>query len=311
MLPFEPAAPLPGSPDGGATAPGQPDGPIAQGKDTVTQPGAINVKPSESEGKDDEKSDGGKAVDDAVAKFLEKDTLAETGDKPEKPSEEKSAADPESVPANTADPNAPPAIGSAEYKELVATMRARSQEMDRQNQLARLQGSKDVAGKLMSTHATTQADKTLFSADPLHTGVIRTVETTDVPNHVADEVLKRWGFRVKLMQLGAGIRGGSGYLSGIQTNAGRFVNATGQPGLYRVLFLGDDTVRRLVELENQEMEKKGYDPQKVHITQVVFGIVGKGKEYDLGVTKMLVEPNKIATPAPKPAAAEAAVTRAQ
>ncbi|MCE5230913.1 hypothetical protein LLG95_15150 [bacterium] len=305
VTPFEPAAPLPGSPDGDPAAADQSDGPVAQGKDTVTQPGVTQVKPSESDGKDDEKSDGGK-VEDAVARFLAKDDLPREVAKadpvkpeaPAKPDAPRSS-NPDSVPATTDDPNAPPAADSSEYRELVATMRARSQEMERQNQLARLEGSKEVAGRLMSTHATKQADKTLFSADPLHTGVIRTVETTDVPNNIADEVLKRWGFRVKLMNLSGGVRGGgSGYLSGIQTSAGRFVNATGQPGLYRVLFLGDDTVRRLVDLENAEMQKKGYDPEKVHITQVVFGIVPKGKEYDLAVTKMMVEPNKAATPAP-------------
>ncbi|MEN6624867.1 MAG: hypothetical protein ABFD69_01420 [Candidatus Sumerlaeia bacterium] len=216
-----------------------------------------------------------------------------------------------SVPATTSDPNVPAAgTGeSAETARLVGTLRERSEEMNRQNEAARQQGSAEVAARIMQAHAVQTADKTLFAANPMHTGVVRSIETSDVPNQVADEVLVRWGFRTQLMQLGANQHMRGGYLSNADTAAGNFVNATEQAGVYRVLMFSDNTVRRLIRLEDDEMRRRNHDPAKFHIKAVTFGIVPTGSGYDLAVTKMEVEPIKAA---PEPASrTDGAVRRVQ
>lgn len=293
VMPIQPAAPLDAQPAGNTGADSGKDD-----RETSVEPGGNGEKTGEGKGENKSASD--------IEKFLNKNYLAES--KPAaletKPATVAAVASPEAASsggpeATTTDSNAPQAGDGkdGDYAQLIATMRARADELSRQNELARMEGSKAVAGKLMSTHAKVAADKTLFSADPLHSGVIRSVETTGVPNNAADEVLKRWGFNVKIMQVAGGVKGGD-YLSGIETSAGKFVNATSQPGFYRVLILSDVTVRRLVELETEAMKKKGYDPGKVTLKRVVFGVVPAGKTFDLAVTKLEVEPIKAATPAP-------------
>lgn len=279
VIAFEPAAAMDSESEGVEN--GDKDGTDAEGSAKKDKPGA-----SEGDGEDES------AVSD-VQKFLNRDYMAAITPAETKPAAETPAAESGGPEATTTDPKAAPAADGSggDYAQIVATMRARAEEMNRQNELARMEGSKAFAGKLMSAHAKAGADKTLFSADPLHSGVIRTVETTGVPNNVADEVLMRNGFTVKIMQMAGGVKGGD-YLSGIQTGAGKFVNTTTQPGMYRVLFLSDQTVRRLVQLETEEMSKKGYDSNKVRLKKVVFGVVSAGKTYELAVTKMEVEPIK-------------------
>lgn len=294
-IPIQPAALLDVQPAGNTgTDSGKDD------RETSVAPGGSEEIPGE--GKGDDKS----AASD-IEKFLNRNYLIET--KPAATETKPAATDPKPAAiaetssggpeATTTDPSAPAGGDGSEgaYARLVATMRARADELNRQNELARMEGSKAVAGKLMGAHAKQGAEKTLFDANPLHIGVIRSVETAGVPNDVADEVLKRWGFSVKIMQMAGGVKGGD-YLSGVETSAGKFVNATSQPGFYRVLFLSDVTVRRLVELETEAMKKKGHDPKKVSLKRVVFGVVPAGKTFELAVTKLDVEPIKAATPAP-------------
>ncbi len=179
------------------------------------------------------------------------------------------------------------AAGDAAAAEVLAALEARRRVMDAENRRKAMEGSTEVAQRLRLGSADQAAQKTLQSDPRRRDGVVRTVTTEGVSQEAADEVLRRWGFRVMIARTEGGKSGG--YLSGVKTNDGTFVSPQG-PGLYRILRFDHNTVARLARLEDAALAASGHDMAKVRVTKIVFGVVATGDGYDLAVTDLEVEP---------------------
>ncbi len=213
------------------------------------------------------------------------------------------AAAPAPVPEAEPQPQPPGGRPAEELVELARELHAESEALEQANQLARQRGSQTVAAALAAERAAHVARQTIHRARPLQDGVVRSVDTSDVSDAVADEVLRHWGFNVMIQRLEPGQAVGSRYLSSVETSAGKFVGAS-VSGVYRILTFGDGTIRRLMQLEEAELARRGIDLSTVRVKRVIFGIVPAGSQYDLGIIRLDTEPIAPAPPPPAQALVE-------
>ena len=82
------------------------------------------------------------------------------------------------------------------------------------------------------------------------------------------------------------------FLNRAVTDEGVFINRHGK-GTFRVFSFGAAALGRMVQLEEDALRAKGFDPVRSRVVRVDFGIVRTGKGYDLGVKKIEAEPVRL------------------
>lgn len=147
------------------------------------------------------------------------------------------------------------------------------------------QGSSEVAQRLRMARAKVVANKTLFSTRGSRQGVIRELDTSDVSESVAQQVLDRYGCKIMLARVGAANPGGLEYLSSAHTAQGLFVNRAGRGGS-RVFSYPMSAVARMSQLEEDAIVRKGLDPAKTRVTRVLFGVLPTTAGWDLAVKEI-------------------------
>ncbi len=103
------------------------------------------------------------------------------------------------------------------------------------------------------------------------TGAVRTFNLVGDP-HIIDAVLRKYDIKFVTRYLNQSELGQESYLSQVQTNKGTFANTARKPGNYDVFSCGPVGTRKLQELEIEALKAAGYNPLKVRLIEIVFGI---------------------------------------
>lgn len=151
-------------------------------------------------------------------------------------------------------------------------------------------GSDHVAERIKAAEVQLQGKKWLTETKGVKEGVIRSINTDDVPQPVAQQVLARYGIRIGMADLrpGAG-SGGYGFLNQARTQEGTFMNRVGG-GKAEVFSYGPAAIARMMQLEEDGLRKRGFDPARTRVIEIEYGIVNTTNGYDLGVKKLETAP---------------------
>lgn len=152
------------------------------------------------------------------------------------------------------------------------------------------EGSDVIAERLKLLDVDMKAQETLFRSKGTHAGVIRSLVLTGVDRVVSQQVMARYGIRIIPIhgaQTG-GRRSKPGYLTSATTGDGQFVQGTGR-GNFLKFIISRQAGMRMMQLEAEALEARGFDPAKARLIEVEFGVVPTIDGYDLGVRKMLAE----------------------
>ncbi len=202
----------------------------------------------------------------------------------ENPPEE---ADPSSIPPTPSEQQQADAIKKAERRraeeeKLREIMARKGDRAAAFNDDVAEHGSAEVEGKLRAASASQQARKWLTNTEGVNEGIIRSLSTTDVPPAVAEQVLERYGIKIFFKMLD-GNDAGYNYLNQAKTSGGTYFNRVGR-GMYQVFSFGQAAVSRMMQLELDELQKRGHDPETTRVVEVEFGIIPTTRgTYDLGV----------------------------
>lgn len=142
--------------------------------------------------------------------------------------------------------------------------------------------SRAVAKRMEMARAKVVANDTLFSSQGLDKGVLREIDISDVAPKVAEKVLDRYGIRIVIVQMNDAHPARITFLNSARTPQGHFMRRRGR-GLYQAFQYGFPAVSRMLQLEEQELIDREYDPRRSRVVRVVFGVVPTTEGYDLGI----------------------------
>lgn len=151
-------------------------------------------------------------------------------------------------------------------------------------------GSDKVGERLREASVEQSAKKWLTTTEGADRGVIRGLTTDDVPAHVAEDVFRRYGIKIAVQVLD-GSTGGYSFLNQARTSSGTYHNRVGK-GMYQVFSFGQVAVGRMMQLDLDEMKRRGLNPAKTRVIEVEYGIVSTKRGHDLGILKFKAAPLK-------------------
>lgn len=190
------------------------------------------------------------------------------------------------VPASPSAPASP--TGNSRERELakLAEIQQRRKGLVEANEELGKKGSGQVGERLTEEAAKLGTKRALASTRGVANGPARGLDTTGVPQDVAEKVLSRYGIQIFYKDV-SGEKTEYGFLNEARTSAGTFYNRAGH-GVFQVISFGQIALSRMMQLEDDEMRKRGLDPAVTRVVEISYGIVATTKGYDLGVIKMEV-----------------------
>lgn len=233
--------------------------------------------------------------------LLEPDPTPPPDPEPPEPRTAESSIDPMDLAEEPPDDPAPSRDAEARRR---AEMELLKEIMDEQrDDLARAadrrlteKGSPEIEERLRLAAVDQSAKKWLRTDDGRREGIVRGLDTSGVPDSVAQGVLGRYGIRIVLKQLDGSARGmGYDYLNEAKAGGDVYYNRVGS-GIYKVFSYGQGAIARMMQLETDEIARQGHDPATARVLEVEFGIVAVPGGYDLGVKRIRIEPMPVATP---------------
>jgi len=187
-----------------------------------------------------------------------------------------------------------PPLSTLEEEKFLEEIQSRKEALKNYNREVASKGSDEVADRLQAASLAQKGKKWLTNTDGLREGIIRSLDTSDVPPNIAEKVLERYGIKI-MMKMMDGNSGGYNFLNQAKTNGGSYFNRVGK-GMYQVFSFGQPAVARMMQLEVEELKRRGYDPAKTRVTEVEFGVIQTTGGYDLGVTKIEMLPVEVSAP---------------
>jgi hypothetical protein len=121
-----------------------------------------------------------------------------------------------------------------------------------------------------------------FDSAGAEQGIVRIFDVSGVPEKIIDAVFTRYDIHITQKYIGEGTP--QSFLSSAQVRDKTFVNREGG-GFFEVFEIPYPVVKKLTALEKDEMQKRGLEPDNTQVIKVVFGIIEKNGQYDLGVTE--------------------------
>lgn len=149
-------------------------------------------------------------------------------------------------------------------------------------------GSDAIADRLQMASIKLQSQKWLETTRGADEGMIRKLDTMDVPPEIADRVLARYGIRITYRYID-GARSKYDFLNQASTSDGTFYNRGGK-GYYQVFSFGPVAVSKMMRLVTEEMKRQGVAPSRTRVIEVVYGIVETPGRYDLGIKHIELAP---------------------
>lgn len=123
-----------------------------------------------------------------------------------------------------------------------------------------------------------------YTADGAKDGVYRTLDMTGFSQEIIDSVMKQLDIKIENRYIKANQTGQS-FLNSAKTSKQTYMNTEDGGGMYEVFLLSNKALAKMVNLEQEEIIKKGFKPNNTKINAVVFGIVQTEIGYDLGIKK--------------------------
>lgn len=135
---------------------------------------------------------------------------------------------------------------------------------------------------LSEVRVMTEANIYDYAAEGSQTGVLRSLDLTGFSKGVVDSVMTRYNIRIDKRYI-KDERPTYSFINSARKGDQVYRNVVGSGQMYEVFMLSNSALARMVSLEHEEMERRGFDRNKTKINKVVFGIVSVGDRYDLGI----------------------------
>lgn len=122
-------------------------------------------------------------------------------------------------------------------------------------------------------------------------GAVRELDLKGFPQAVVDDIMNRYKLKVVTRHIKGGQRGQS-FLSSASRGANDtyFGGGAVPEGVYEIFQLSRDSVALMSRLEEEALKKRGLEPLKSRVINIVFGIVKSGNDsYVLGVKSLEAE----------------------
>lgn len=149
-------------------------------------------------------------------------------------------------------------------------------------------GSDAIADRLQMASIKLQSQRWLETSRGVDEGMIRKLDTKDVPPEIADRVLARYGIRITYRYIN-GAPSKYDFLNQASTSEGTFYNRGGK-GYYQVFSFGPVAVSKMMRLVTEEMKRQGRPPSRTRVIEVVYGIIETPGRYDLGIKHIELAP---------------------
>jgi hypothetical protein len=121
-----------------------------------------------------------------------------------------------------------------------------------------------------------------FASEGLAKGVVRRIDIASYPHEVQERFMRRYGITVRRKFVPAGAR--QSYVNAVSTERGTYENR-GSSGYYEVMTLSKDVLRRMAELEQEELLKRKLALDRSQVREIVFGLREIEGQIDLVVTR--------------------------
>ena len=140
----------------------------------------------------------------------------------------------------------------------------------------------NIRGEIEKRSSQKKGLPTGFDSAGAEKGIVRIFDVSGVPDKIVDAVFTRYDIHITQKYIGEGTP--QSFLSSAQVGDKTFVNREGG-GFFEVFEISYPVVKKLIALEKEEMQKRGLEPDNTEVIKVVFGIIEKNGEYDLGITE--------------------------
>lgn len=199
------------------------------------------------------------------------------------------AAKPTPTPAQTPEPTPPPPEPPptppppGDREQLMQELAA-----EREQLRAKLQQQRELAAAMTPSPPPPVA-RNPESGDS-GVGTIRSLDFEGWPKNVVDEMMARYDLRVTQRRVSSGSN--QSFLSSAANERGDrfYADRNSRPGVYQVFELSRKCVATMSRLEEAEIKRRGWKPERTRVKEVRFGIVEQepGK-YDIGIIKIVAE----------------------
>jgi len=126
-----------------------------------------------------------------------------------------------------------------------------------------------------------------FDSDGVAKGTVRQLDIEQYPKDWQRAFLARYRIKIEIKFVDG--RGQSSYLNAVRTDKGTYVNRGGA-GNFEVMTLSLEVLRKMAQLESEELRKRKLDPNRTRIAEVVFGLrESAAGQIDLVVTRFRAE----------------------
>jgi hypothetical protein len=126
-----------------------------------------------------------------------------------------------------------------------------------------------------------------FASDGLAKGIVRRIDIASYPHDVQQRFMRRYGIVVRQKFVPAGKR--QSFVNAVSTERGTYENR-GSSGYYEVMTLSKQVLRRMAELEQEELLKRNLIPERSQLREIVFGLREIDGQVDLVVTRFSAVP---------------------
>ena len=140
----------------------------------------------------------------------------------------------------------------------------------------------DIRGEIEKRSSQKKGLPAGFDSAGAEKGIVRIFNVSGVPENIIDAVFTRYDIHITQKYIGEGTP--QSFLSSAQVRDKTFVNREGG-GFFEVFEIPYPVVKKLIALEKDEMQKRGLEPDNTQVIKVVFGIIEKNGQYDLGITE--------------------------
>ncbi len=180
-------------------------------------------------------------------------------------------------PSPTPEPTVPP--------DVMEELRA-----DRESLQAQAEQIKHAIGQEIENTAREQLPPPTAEPPP-NAAVIREINFEGWPKQVVDEVMAKYGMRIEERFVTQFSRNTFVGHAAVASDHYYSVQGNLKPGIYKIFELSPRAVARLAALEEEELRRRGMNPEKTFVRRVVFGIQKVGQNvYDLGISEMDAQP---------------------
>jgi len=132
-----------------------------------------------------------------------------------------------------------------------------------------------------------KARKAPFVSDGEIEGAVRRLDLTGFPKSVVDRLMGKYDITIQIKRVSA-LDHRSIYLNAAETDKGVY-RSQRSSGLFEVFTLSPQSVRRMVELEEAEMKRRGLNPVKTRVVEVVFAPMAVGGDVDFAIKEFQYE----------------------